>query len=167
MTLFCYAIRIGSVSLLRFPFWCHVFLWAISSICRIYSLQICFSSLFCFSDFLVFLSGLNFLYLLPAAVISLSLFFLIRPSNLFINASSLLASLLPSFIDIYRLSLSSLGCKALCMAISYLVFWSIWLSFNFKNCLEYLTKGTAKLFIPLMRFLLQSLISRSFLVHLR
>ena len=73
----------------------------------------------------------------------------------------------PHFLDTYGLLTSSLGCKTLCIIISFLVLWSIcWSSFlvHFKNCPE---RGTAQLFIILMRFLHCSLVSISFLVLLR
>ena len=35
----------------------------------------------------------------------------------------------PSFLDIYGLSISSLGCEASCIVISFLVFWLIGLAF--------------------------------------
>ena len=75
----------------------------------------------------------------------------------------------PPFLDTYSLSTSSLGCKALCIVMSFLVLWSIcWSSLiNFKNGSLYLTRGTAQLFIPLMIFLPYNLFSSSFLVLLR
>ena len=73
-----------------------------------------------------------------------------------------------SFFSLH-ISASSLECKALCIVISFLVLWSICLSslVHFKNGFEYLTRGTAKVFIPFIRFLLYSLVSSSFLVLLR
>ena len=53
----------------------------------------------------------------------------------------------PSFLDMHRLPVLSRGCKAMCIV--------------------YLSRRTVQVFIPLMRFLLQSLVSRSFLVQLR
>ena len=55
----------------------------------------------------------------------------------------------------------------MCIAIVFLVFWSICLSsslVHFKNDIEYLTSETTQVFITLMRFLLQSFekLSRSF-----
>ena len=76
----------------------------------------------------------------------------------------------PFFPKTYNLSTSSLGCKALCMVISFLILWSICLSSSllyFKKGFEYLTWGTALVFIPFIRFLLYSLLSSSFLVLLR
>ena len=82
--------------------------------------------------------------------------------------SSMLASPLPpSFLDTYSLSTLSLGCNALCMVISFLVLWSICLSsslVHLRKCPEYLTRGTAQVFIPLMRFLLESFVPSSFRV---
>ena len=66
--------------------------------------------------------------------------------------------------------MSFIGSKALWMVINFLVFWIISLSSflaPFKNGPEYLTTGTVLIFIPLLRFLLQSLVSSSFLVLLR
>ena len=51
------------------------------------------------------------------------------------------------------------------IVVNFLVLWSICLTsslVHFKND-EYFTRGTSQMFISLMRFLLQSLISRSFL----
>ena len=78
----------------------------------------------------------------------------------------------PSFLDTYNLSTSSLECNALCMVISFLVFslLSICLSYSlvhFKKGPEYLTSETAQVFIHVIRFLLHSFVSSSFLVLLR
>ena len=67
-----------------------------------------------------------------------------------------------TFLIHKSLSLSFLGCKTLCIIISFLVLWSSLI--NFKNGPKYLTGGTAQVFIPLMRFLLHSLVLSSFLV---
>ena len=87
------------------------------------------------------------------------------------TVSSMLASPLPpSFLDTYSLSTSSLGCNALCMVISFLVLWSICLSSSLAHLRkgpEYLTSGIAQVFIPLMRFQLESFVSSSFRVLLR
>ena len=87
-----------------------------------------------------------------------------------ILSSILTSALPPPFFDTYSLSKISLGCKTLFIIKSFLVLWSICLSFSlvhFMNGPRYLRKGTAKTFIPLMRFLLYSLVSSSFLVLLR
>ena len=76
----------------------------------------------------------------------------------------------PSFLDTYSLSTSSLGCSALCMVISFLVLWSICSSSSlvyFRKGPEYLTRDTALVFIPFIRFLLFSSVSSSFLVLLQ
>ena len=87
------------------------------------------------------------------------------------TVSSMLASPLPpSFLATYNLSTSSLGCNALCMVISFLVLWSICLSssqVHLRKGPEYLTRDTAQVFIPLMRFLLESFVSSCFRVLLR
>ena len=83
----------------------------------------------------------------------------------------MLVSLLPpSFLDTYSQSTSSLVCNALCMVISFLVFWSICFSpslVHFKNAPKYLTRDTAQVFIPLISFMFYSFFSSSFLVLLR
>ena len=82
----------------------------------------------------------------------------------------LASALPPSFLDTYSLSMSSLECNALCMVISFLVLWSICLSsslVHLRKGPEYLTRGTAQLFIPLIRFLPESLVLSGFLVLLR
>ena len=76
-------------------------------------------------------------------------------------------SVFPSFLDTQNLSMSSLGYKAFCIVINFL---SICLSSTlvyFMNGPVYLTRRTAYVFIPLMRFLLLSLVSRCFLVCLK
>ena len=82
----------------------------------------------------------------------------------------LVSSLPSSFPEPYSLSTSSLGCNALCIVISFLVLWSNCLSSSlahFKNGPEYLMKGTAQVFISLIRFLLYNFVSCSFLALLR
>ena len=73
--------------------------------------------------------------------------------------SLMLVSPLPPFFHRYSFSMLSLGRNALCIVISLLV--------HFKNGPEHLSRGTTKVFLPLMRLLLQCLYSRSFLVPLR
>ena len=63
----------------------------------------------------------------------------------------------PSFLETYNLSTSSQGCNAWCIVISFLVILSICLSsslVHLRKSPEYLTSGTAQVFIPLIRFLL-------------
>ena len=76
--------------------------------------------------------------------------------------SSMLASPFPFFLDTYSMSTSSLECKALFIVISFLILWSLCLSsslIHFKNGPKYLKRGTAHVFISVMRFLLNSLFS--------
>ena len=82
----------------------------------------------------------------------------------------LVSPLPPSFLDSYSLSTSSQGCNALCLVISFVVLWSIFLSsslVHFTKGPDYLTWGTAQVFIPLIRFLQENFVSSSFLVLLR
>ena len=66
--------------------------------------------------------------------------------------------------------MSLLRCKALRIDINFLVLWSIFLNSSlvqFKKGPECLLRETDQVFIPLIRCLRQSLVSRSFLVLLR
>ena len=164
MALFCTIIRKDSLSLLRFPILSHVHIFscAISSVSHLkYPFS---SSSFCFLDFLVFLSVLTLPMLLSAALINLSLLFLMNSLSPCINASmqfSMLVSQFPPFLVSYSLSMSSVRCKALCIIINFLVLWFFCLSsslVHFKNSPEYLTRR--------IKFMLQSLILRSFLILL-
>ena len=79
------------------------------------------------------------------------------------------ASHLPrSFLDTYNPLMSFHGCKVLCIVINFQISLSSSL-LHFKNGPVYPTSGVgaAKVFIYLMRFLIQSLVSRNFLVFLR
>ena len=163
MALFCSAIWTDSVSLLRFPFLSHiqVFLYEMLLISRLKRPLSCFS--FCF---LVIVLSVTFLV---AVISSPSSFSMLSSSS--IDASTLFSMLVnplpPSFLDTYILTTSSLGCNALCMVISVLVLWSICLRSSlviFKNGPKYLT---APVFIALIRFILHSFVSSSFLVLLR
>ena len=72
---------------------------------------------------------------------------------------------LPCFLD----PMSSLGYKTLCIVISFRVLSSIYLRsslVHFKNGTEYLTRVTTLAFISLLRFLLQRLVKKGFLVLL-
>ena len=84
---------------------------------------------------------------------------------------SILASFLPpSFLDTYSVLTSSLRRKALCMVISFLVLWSICLRsslVHFKNGPGYLTRRSARVFIPFIRYLLYSFVSSIVLVLLK
>ena len=84
---------------------------------------------------------------------------------------SMLESLLsPSCFDTYNLSMSSFGCKTLCIIISFLILRFIYRSsfpIHFKNGPKYLIRQTVQVFIFFMRILLQNLVLRSFLVCLR
>ena len=105
-----------------------------------------------------------------AAVISLSLLFFVYSSSAWIVASTqssmLTRPLPPFFLETYSLSVSSLGCSALCIVISFLVLWFICRSsslVHFRNGPEYLIMVTTQVCIPLKRFVL----TKSFLVLLR
>ena len=73
----------------------------------------------------------------------------------------------PSFLDTYSLSTSSQGYNALFMVISFLIHWSICLSsflVHLRKGSEYLTRGTAWVFIPLIRFRLESFVLSSVVI---
>ena len=145
MVLFCAAIRIDSVSLLRFPFLVKPIFSCLR--CHFFSLKMSIE-LFFFPFFLVICVLLVFvlLVLFLVAVISLLSCFSMLSSSRYIEASTLywmLASPFPPFLDTYSLTMLSLGCKALGMVISFLVLCSICLSsslVHFKNGPEYLTR---------------------------
>ena len=91
------------------------------------------------------------------------------PSHLFSGYFSSFYTCVFLLLFLTFLSTSSLGGKILCILMNFLVLWSIsWSSslLYFKNGPEYLTRGTTKVFIPSMRFLLFSFVSSSFLVLL-
>ena len=71
------------------------------------------------------------------------------------NTGKSSSSLSLSFLDTYSLSTFPRGCNTLCIVISFLVLWSICLRssrVHFWWGPEYLTWGTAQVFIPLIRF---------------
>ena len=174
MTLFCAVIRRDSVSLLSFSFLSHiqVFSWEISFVCRLKYSYSCF--------LLIFVSWL--FYPVDACVIRiisggcnqsfLHVFFNVIFKSLYRCIDSILNVEESSsffFSWHYCLSMSFLRCKTLRIVMSFFVPWSIcWSSslVHFKNHPEYLTCGTAQIFIPLMRFLLCCLVLCSFLVLL-
>ena len=173
MALFHAAIKRDSVSSLSFLSLSHdqVFSCVISLVCRLKYPYSCFFSHFCFQVFVIVSYAISTII----SCHNLSFFgFLMYSSNPCIDASmqsSLMSSLLPSiFLNSYNLSISFLGFKNLGLVINFLVLWFICLSsplLNFKNSPEYFSSRTAQVFIPLMRFLPQSLVSGSFLARLR
>ena len=147
-------------------------MWDVSHLLLETSIELFFSPIFFF--FLVIFVPLMFVLsvLFLLAVISLPHAFYIVYLSLYrcfdaiFNAYKSSSSFL---FGTYCQSTSSLGCKSLCIVIRFLVLWFIcWSStlVHFKNVPEYLTKGTAPVFISLMRFLLYSSVSSSFLVLL-
>ena len=145
----CFVLLLEEIQFLsRFPCLSHiqVFLCEMSLVCHLKCPYSCFSSYFCFWVILVLLIlMLSVLFLV--AVISLSLWFSMWSLSC-IDASMLssmqVSPLPPSFLDTYTLSTSSLGCKALCNVIRFLVLWFICLCsslIHFKNRSEYLTRG--------------------------
>ena len=104
----------------------QVFSCAISSVCRLKSPYICFSSNFYFLPFVVYLSVLMLPMLLLAAKLNISLIFFMYSSSPCIDVSTQSSvrttPLPPCFLDKYSLSMSSDECKALWIASSFLVF---------------------------------------------
>ena len=173
MALFCASVRRDSVSLLKFPFRSHVNIFS-CEIPYVYRLRYSYSYSFSYVSFqysiVLFIFMLSMLFLI--AVIHPFLLYLMLSSPCIDDStkSSMLASLLvPFFQDIYILC--HLSDIRSCASLStFLSFYSICLIFclvHFKNGLEYLTSRKAEILIPLMRFLLKNLVSRSFLVRLR
>ena len=100
-----------------------------------------------------------------AAAISLSLLLFIYSSTPCIASLRILVLLL--FLTLLMLSLES---KVLCIEIKFLVLCFICLNsflVQFKKNPEQLTREILNVFIPLIRFLRQSLLSRSFLLLLK
>ena len=84
------------------------------------------------------------------------------------QSSILTSPLPPSFL--YTLTMSSLRCKTLCFLINLIVLWPIDQSssfIHFKNDIQHLTMKTTWIFVSLVRFLLQTLVSIDSLVLLR
>ena len=107
----------------------------------------CFSSHFCIMVFLLFfLFVFSSLSLFLAVVNSLSLIFLVYSSNPSISvtrrSSMLTSSLHPTLLNSYRLPLSSLECKTLCIVFNFLVIWSIYQSSSFVHWVQ--SAGTAE-----------------------
>ena len=160
--LFCVANWRDSFFLLRFPFLSQdqVFSWEISLVYRLKYSHNFFSSDFCFQVIVVLLIIMLFL------IAVISLFF----SSRLIDISTIFSAGVSSssfFSWQMQPVMSSLGWKALWIVMNFLVLcWSS-LKFHFKNSPECLTKGTAQIFISLMRLLLFSLVSSSFLFLLK
>ena len=147
-----------------------LFLCEISFVCRLKCPYNCFSSNFCFLVIFILLMFVSSVLWLMALT-SLPPRYFMWFSCHCIDASTLhwelASSLPPSFLGTYTLST---WCKALCIVMSFLVLRFICLCFSlvhFKNGLEDLTRETASISIPLRKFLLCSLVSSSFLFHLR
>ena len=178
MALFCAAIKRDSFYHLMFPILNHVqnfscvtpqsVTWSIKiliflpiSVLKFLSLFFFFCFVFLFVFFCFFALVLPLLLL--AAVISLSF------SNVFLEtlywcastqSPSLASPNLPLFLYMHCLSVLSLECKALCIVINFLILWYICLS----SFIKYLARGTVQVLFPLLWSLLQSFVSRSFLV---
>ena len=171
MVLFCGALSRDSVPLLRFSIisYVHVFLCSISLVNHLKYLYSCFSFYFYFLIFVVFL--FEFILLIFAAVINLTLLFFTYSLSSCVDASAQSAMLVSppssSFLDTYC-QCHLLDVRASCIMIIFLVLWSISWSSSlayFRNVPEYLTRETEQI-IPWMRFLLQSFFLRSFIVLL-
>ena len=125
--LFCASKRRDSVSLVSFTFFGHVnvFSCEMSLVSRLKCPYSCFTSHF-FPVIVVPLL-LAFWVFFLVTVICLPSRFLSRSIDSS-TLSSMLASPLLSFFMTYNLSTSSLWCKAVCIVISFLVFWFVSLS---------------------------------------
>ena len=129
MALFCSAIGRDSVSLLKFPFISHhhVFSCEISLVCRLKCLYSCFSSLFVFVIFVLLILVFPVLFLVALISFPLRFSMLLSSRRIDVSTQSLMLAILlrSSLLDTYSLLTSPLGCNTLCIAISFLVFWSI------------------------------------------
>ena len=175
MALFCAAIRRDYVSHLKFPFLSHVLVLSCEMlfISRLKCPWSCFSSHFCFIVIVILLSIVLSVLFLMAVISPGSSFSMLSSSCCMdvLTLSLMLASPLPpSFFGTYSLSTSSQGCNAFFIVISFLLLWSICLSsflVYLRKGPEYLTRGTDLVFIHLIRYLLLSFVSSSFLFLLR
>ena len=158
---FCLPLKIDSISLLRFPFFSHVqvFSCKMSLVCCLKCPYRCFSSShFCFPIiFVLLMLVLSVLFLV--AIISILLRFLLSILYVasihrrYLECRRNLFLLL--FFITYSPCTSSLGCNAFCSVVNFIILWCIcWSSslVHFQNGPEYLTRGTAQVFIPLMKF---------------
>ena len=106
---------------------------------------------------------LSVLFLVAVINFTLVFFYVVLESS-YRRISLILANRHPPFcLDTYSLSISYFRCKSLCIVIVFVVLWSICLSsslVHFKNVPEYLSRGARKCLSLLMRFLLQSLVSK-------
>ena len=152
MALFCAAIRWDSASVLRFSFLSHVLIFScdISLACRLKRLYSSFSSrYFCPVNACV-------VCIVSGGYNENSSAFVMFLSSFYFDASSL-SSMLAVCFHFHFLSHNLSTICLLDIVISFLVLWSLtWTSslLLFKHSSVYLTRGTAQVFIPLMRFLL-------------
>ena len=113
MALFCAAIWRDSISLLRFPFLCHVHVF-LREMLLIYHLKCpynCFSCYFCFLViFVLLMFMLSVLFLLGVLRLSFSCNLLVIISMHRYYLECWWYPFPPSFLDTYSLSMSSLGC---------------------------------------------------------
>ena len=135
MALLCAAIWRDSVFFLWFPFlsqvevfWCEMLF-----ISRLKRSSSCFSSHFLFSSY--FHSVVHRVVSIVSDSCNQSsfvLFYVVLESLCrCVTLSTMLAHPLPPhFHDTYSLSTLFLGCNALCMVISFLILWSIWIKFS-------------------------------------
>ena len=177
MLLFFATIKRDPISLLRLPLLSNVqvILCAISLVCSVKYPYSCFSSQFCFLDFFYccfpVCPYINSLSIAVTGCCNPSFLALVYSSSHWIVASirsPILVSLLLLFLT-YRDCLCHLLSVRPCILSSIFLFFgpTIWVFslVHFKKSPEYLTRGPA--YVPLMRFLLQSFVSRSFLFLLR
>ena len=151
---FCAAIRRDLQSLLMFSFLSHdqIFTCEISQVSRLKYPNNYFSSYFCF------------LLIVVPLIIILSVLFLVATDVSTLSSISLTWCLLVT----YSLSISSLVCKALSIVISFLIVWSICGTYScvfFKNDPGYITRKITQVYIPLMRFVLTSLVKDIFFLR--
>ena len=171
LALFCTAINRDSVSLLRCPLSHAQVKWNFLGLSLELSIQLLFFQFFSsrFCDYCFILFVFESILLLLAAVISLSLLFFVYSLTPWIivsvQSSTLVSYLLPFFLDASTVISQVPGFGNHHQFLYPLVHLSSFLV-HFQKGQKYFPRSSAQVFIPLMRFLLQSLISRSFLVLL-
>ena len=172
MALLWAAIRRNSVPLQRFPFLIHVQVFSreISLVCRLKCPSNCISSHFCFQVIVVLL----FVLVLVAAI-SISLLFFLCSLRVVLPMYwpylqcwrfLFLLLFLTHIVCLYHLWDVRRYASSWVFLFSWFICWSSSLV-HIKNGPEYLSKGSALVFLPLMWFLKCSFVSSSFIVLLR
>ena len=162
MALFCAAIKRNSISLLKYPFRnsVQVFPFVVSPLSRFNYQYSCFCFHYCFSFLLFFYLSLRcYSCTRLLQLIFLSSFSHSQRIHASTQSSMLTRPLFPLRVCLYQLSdITPCTSSSIVCHLAH---------FSSENSPEYLTRGTAQVFIPLKIFLLQSLVLKSSFILLR